>query len=163
MGWCATCQCPVIDPCGRLQNLNQTSSLCALTRSGPRALRITGMTAANLQSLPCFSCSLCGTGFPQRPSIPTSSLLPPSHWMFATANPRAWDTDTLWHSYSDTVFLPPSLSLHHCGSKASCSQPSPQISNSVYNWFFQGCILPPPPSLSLTPLCITTHWWKSIF
>lgn len=108
VGRCATCQCPAIDPCGRLKNLHHASCLRALIRSDARALRIAVTTTAKLQALPCFSCSPCAAGILQRLSIPTSSLLPPSRWLFATANPpppsqRCARRHTLaflfWHSF----------------------------------------------------------------
>lgn len=107
VGRCATCQCPAIDLCGRLQNLNRTSGLHALTRSEARALRIAGMTTAKLQTLPCFSCSLCAAGLLQQLSIPTSSLLPPSRWLFATANPPEPETRPPTHS---SILIPTQFS-----------------------------------------------------
>lgn len=125
----------MIDPCSRLQNLKQTSSVCALARSGLGARHITATTMLKLQT----ALLLMQPVWRWSPLAPLNShLIPPhsrSRWPFATANSEQ-ETRPLVHSgvlIPNPVCLPSSLSLHLCSSKASFSRPSPLIFNSVYN------------------------------
>lgn len=120
MGRCATCQCCVIDPCSRRQNLKQISSVCALTRSGLGARHIPGTTTVKLQ----LALLLMQPVWRWSPLAPLNShLIPPrslSRWLFATANPEQ-ETRLLMRS---GVLIPPQFSspLH---SPFICAAPEP--------------------------------------